>query len=201
MTKLSNPLPSTSGGALTGTLLTLVTYLASKDFNLLFVDWSFVGNLMGIGGGVSGAIGYATSNKNKSTTSGFTFSARSITNLAGVHQDLVQITTRALELSPHDFAITSGVRTPEQQKALYDSGISPVKNSRHLYGYAVDIGVWIGNDITWDIKHYKTVSRAFKQAAAELGISIEWGGDWDSVDGVHFELAHSQYPDTVVGLA
>ncbi|EOW5622221.1 M15 family metallopeptidase, partial [Escherichia coli O2,50:H32] len=30
---------------------------------------------------------------------------------------------------------------------------------------------------------------AFKQAAAELGTAIEWGGDWTSLkDGPHFQL-------------
>ncbi|MEH4404963.1 M15 family metallopeptidase, partial [Escherichia coli] len=36
---------------------------------------------------------------------------------------------------------------------------------------------------------YEKIAQAFKQAAAELGTAIEWGGDWRTLkDGPHFQL-------------
>ncbi|MGA5902138.1 M15 family metallopeptidase, partial [Escherichia coli] len=36
---------------------------------------------------------------------------------------------------------------------------------------------------------YEKIAQAFKQAAAELGTAIEWGGDCKTLkDGPHFQL-------------
>jgi peptidoglycan LD-endopeptidase CwlK len=42
---------------------------------------------------------------------------------------------------------------------------------------------------------YKTFADVMKRAAKELGLSIEWGGDWKSFkDGPHFQLPFGKYP-------
>ena len=42
---------------------------------------------------------------------------------------------------------------------------------------------------------YSQIATAMKQAAAELNIQIEWGGDWKTFkDGPHFQLSRSAYP-------
>jgi peptidoglycan L-alanyl-D-glutamate endopeptidase CwlK len=95
----------------------------------------------------------------------------------------------ALEESPFDFGITEGLRTPEVQKVLFESGKSMTLNSRHLTGHAVDIAVYVDGQITWDFQYYKAVADHVKSVAKELKVDIEWGGDWKSlVDGPHFQL-------------
>lgn len=125
------------------------------------------------------------------------FSRRSETNLAGVHPDLVRVMRRALELSEVDFMITEGFRTKQRQEALLREGKSKTMRSRHLTGHAVDVAAWIDGKVSWNWPHYEVIARAIKQAGAELGVPVEWGGDWKSFkDGPHFQLPKSTYPET-----
>ncbi|MGS8515537.1 M15 family metallopeptidase (plasmid) [Escherichia coli] len=119
----------------------------------------------------------------------FSFSHRSEKNLKGVNPKLVEVARRALILSEVDFGITEGVRTKERQKHLFIQGKSMTMNSLHLTGDAIDVVAYIDGKVSWDWSLYKIISRAFKQAAAEYGVVIEWGGDWEKLkDGVHFQL-------------
>ena len=120
----------------------------------------------------------------------WSFSARSLGNLAGVSLPLVKVLDAAIDDSPYDFGITEGVRSPERQRELFDAGKSKTMNSRHLTGDAVDIVVYVHGQVTWDIFYYEAVARHIKFHAAQQGVAIEWGGDWASfVDGPHFQLA------------
>lgn len=125
----------------------------------------------------------------------FRLGKRSKSKLVGVHPDLVKVVERAIEISRVDFAVTEGLRAYERQKKLYESGASTTMKSRHLYGLAVDLAAWVDGKISWDVEYYYQIADAMKQAAEELGIQIEWGGDWKSFfDGPHFQLSHKQYP-------
>lgn len=125
----------------------------------------------------------------------FCFSQRSENNLRGVHPDLVRVVRRALALSDVDFGITEGLRTPERQRQLVAAGKSQTQNSRHLTGHAVDVFAYPTPAGSWEWKYYAQISAAFKRAAAELNIPIEWGGDWKTLkDGPHFQLPHRDYP-------
>lgn len=131
--------------------------------------------------------------------------ARSITRLHGVHPDLVAIVNRAAEVTAQPFIVTEGLRTLERQKKLVEAGASQTLRSRHLTGHAVDLAAFIdmdgtgdytsGDNIRWDWPFYKTLSIAMKDAAKELNLPIEWGGDWKTFkDGPHFQLPWSKYP-------
>lgn len=122
-------------------------------------------------------------------TANWKFSKRSLDKLEGVKPELVAVVKRALELSPYDFGVSEGVRTKERQKELVEAKKSLTMNSKHLTGDAVDIFVLDGGKITWEFEKYREVSKAFFQAAEELGVKIIWGGNWKSFkDGPHFEL-------------
>ena len=124
-----------------------------------------------------------------------TLDKRSETSLQGVHPDLVKVVRRAAEITTVDFVITEGKRTEAKQKQMVASGASRTMNSRHLTGHAVDLAAKVGNDIRWDWPLYFKLAAAMKQAAAELKVSIEWGGDWRTFkDGPHFQLAWKAYP-------
>ena len=120
---------------------------------------------------------------------GFDLNQRSLNNLKGVNPDMVAIVHRAAELSPVYFVVTEGLRTVQRQAELVAKGASRTMNSKHLTGRAVDVAAFPNNKLSWELRYYKTISEAFKQAARELGVKIRWGGDWKSfVDSPHFEL-------------
>ena len=127
------------------------------------------------------------------------FSQRSIDSLRGVHPDLVRVIAHALHSSPLDFTVIEGRRTRERQASLVAQGLSRTKNSRHLYGLAVDLVPVVpkGAD-PWDWKFFDQLGPAVKAAAARLAIPVTWGGDWKWRDGPHFELPHALYPDGMI---
>lgn len=124
----------------------------------------------------------------------FQFSKRSLSRLQGVNKQLVSLANHALDLSPIDFGIIEGVRTKERQNMLFHEGKSKTLNSRHLTGHAIDVIAYPTPAGSWDFSDYELIAAAFTQASKELGIDIEWGGNWKSRDGDHFQLSWSQYP-------
>lgn len=125
----------------------------------------------------------------------FKFSQRSENNLRGVHPDLVKVVRLALEFSPVDFGITEGLRTVERQKQLVAEGKSQTMNSRHISGHAVDVFAYPTPAGSWGWQYYQQISQAFKLAGKNLGIPVEWGGDWKTLkDGPHFQLPYADYP-------
>lgn len=122
-------------------------------------------------------------------------SEKSINRLEGVHEDLVKVVKRAIQISDVDFLVGEGLRTVERQKELVASGASKTMNSRHLTGHAVDLFALVGGKVTWQPAIYDKVANAMLKAAAELKIPIIWGGSWVSFkDLVHFELNRKFYP-------
>ena len=122
-----------------------------------------------------------------------TLNVRSEKNLAGVHPDLVKVVRLAAERAV--FVVTEGLRTPERQAQLVAAGASKTTKSRHLTGHAVDLAALVGDEIRWDWPLYKKLADVMKQAAQELNVPIEWGGDWRTFkDGPHFQLPWQQYP-------
>jgi peptidoglycan L-alanyl-D-glutamate endopeptidase CwlK len=125
----------------------------------------------------------------------FKLGKRSIERLQGVHPDLVKVVERAIDLSPVDFTVLEGLRSPERQQTLVASGASQTLNSRHITGHAVDLGAWVDNQVDWSWPLYHKIANAMKAAANELGVAIVWGGDWKTFkDGPHFELDRKYYP-------
>ncbi len=120
--------------------------------------------------------------------------------LARVHPDLVKVVRRAAAISKIDFIVTEGARSLVRQKALVKAGASQTLNSRHIPGIdgfakAVDLAALVGGKIRWDWPLYAKLAAIMKQAAKDVGVAIEWGGDWKSFkDGPHFQLPRAQYP-------
>lgn len=127
--------------------------------------------------------------------------ARAERNLVGVHDDLVRVARAAIEITPVDFTITEGVRTLERQRQLVAKGASQTLRSRHIPGrsglaHAFDVAAKVGGTIRWDWPLYERIAVAVKQAAREVGVPIEWGGDWRSFrDGPHYQLPWATHPD------
>jgi peptidoglycan L-alanyl-D-glutamate endopeptidase CwlK len=133
----------------------------------------------------------------------FNLGPKSRLKLNGVHKDLVAVVEKAITISSKDFTVIEGLRSIDRQKQLYAAGKSKTLNSRHITGHAVDLAPWptngdfdsdgILNIADWD--EYYPIADAMKEAAQDLGVSLEWGGDWKGFpDGPHFQLSHKVYP-------
>lgn len=126
--------------------------------------------------------------------------ARSERNLKGVHPDLVRVVREAAGRMAQrtdglGFIVIEGLRTAKRQAELRASGASQTLNSRHLTGHAVDLMATVAGSGRWDWPLYATLGAVVKDAAADLGIPIVWGGDWRTLrDGPHFELDRRRYP-------
>jgi peptidoglycan L-alanyl-D-glutamate endopeptidase CwlK len=117
---------------------------------------------------------------------------RSRQRLSGVHPDLVAVVKRAIQITEQDFTVLEGIRNINRQRELVKAGKSETLNSRHLTGHAVDLAPW---PISWEWDGFYAIADAMKQAAEELGVDLEWGGDWKSFpDGPHFQLSRKTYP-------
>ena len=117
---------------------------------------------------------------------------RSRQRLSGVHPDLVAVVKRAIQITEQDFAVLEGIRNINRQRDLFKAGKSTTMNSRHLTGHAVDLAPW---PISWEWEGFYPIADAMKQAAEELSVDLEWGGDWKSFpDGPHFQLSRKTYP-------
>lgn len=134
-------------------------------------------------------------------------SKRSNDNLEGVHPHLVRSILAALEGCPVDFTIVAGVRTAEQQAALFAKGRTApgaivtkadgvVKLSKHQpapdgFGHAVDLYPYYDGavQVNAPIGMFERIARHIQGVGAALGYSIVWGGDWKSFrDAPHFEI-------------
>ena len=125
----------------------------------------------------------------------FKLSKRSRSRLEGVHPDLVAVVELAIIMTPVDFTVIEGRRTPERQRELYRAGATKTLNSRHLTGHAVDLAPLVKGQVRWDWPLFHQLAPAVKDAAQALGVRIEWGGDWPRFpDGPPFELSRAAYP-------
>lgn len=116
------------------------------------------------------------------------------------HPDLRKVIERAAAIGDVEFTVLEGIRTIERQKKLVASGASTTMNSRHLPGpdgfsRAVDVAPLDHGDVSWAWPLYFKLAPIIKQAAKDVGVAIEWGGDWKTFkDGPHWQLPYAKYP-------
>jgi len=117
-----------------------------------------------------------------------TFGSRSTKNMEGIHPDLRLVLDKALQDSPLDFVVIEGLRTKQRQQELFDSKASQRLDSRHITGHAVDLlPIGPNGKPAFDWPLYDQLGPAVKKAAEELGVELDWGGDWKKFkDGPHF---------------
>jgi peptidoglycan L-alanyl-D-glutamate endopeptidase CwlK len=88
--------------------------------------------------------------------------------------------------------ITSGLRTWEEQDALYAQGRTKPGNvvtnakggsSNHNYGLAFDVVPIENGNVNWNSKNWNKIGQIGKS------VGFDWGGDWSGfVDKPHFEM-------------
>jgi peptidoglycan LD-endopeptidase CwlK len=119
--------------------------------------------------------------------------------IAGVNQDLMAVVKRASEISGLQFTVgdKGGMRDQATQDQLVAGGFSQTRNSNHLTGNAIDLLPIVNGKAVAEATPEQSaeISRAMKQAAKELGVDVNWGGDWKSFkDVAHFEVAGAARP-------
>lgn len=119
--------------------------------------------------------------------------------LAGVHPDLVAVVRRAADIGAgtgRRFRVTCGCRSIEEQRRLVAEGKSKTLRSRHLTGHAVDLVSLTGaHGVSYSLARMQGLNACMMQAAGELGVPLEWGGDWTTFkDTPHWQLPHAAYP-------
>lgn len=133
----------------------------------------------------------------------FVLGKTSLARLIGVDETLVKVVKRAIEISEVDFTVLEGVRTLARQRELYAQGrtapgkiVTWTMKSKHIEGKAVDL---VPYPLDWnDLGKFDKIKHAMFQAAAEQGVSIRWGADWNGngtprekgeYDSPHFEIS------------
>lgn len=126
----------------------------------------------------------------------FKLGSKSLGVLYPVHPDLYACVRRAIRVSSVDFSVFDGLRSLARQKELVAQGVSWTLDSRHLTGHAVDLVPYIGGKLVWDAAACRKIYEAMLQASQELGVPIEWGGNWPAkkLDCPHFQLPRKEYP-------
>ena len=125
----------------------------------------------------------------------FAYGTGSVEKLETCHPELQRIADEALRLSPYDITIIHGWRNMEEQNALEADGKSTKRfpDSRHnktdapnvidphKMSDALDFAPWVNNTIYWNDTHiFAVIAGCFYAAAENLGLTLRWGGDWDS---------------------
>lgn len=110
--------------------------------------------------------------------------------LSGVDAALADVVRLAATHLDFDLLVVEGLRSKARQVELVAKGASRTLKSKHLTGRAVDLAPMIGCEARWDWPLFPRINEAMQRAAAGLGVSLVWGGDWRSFrDGPHWELA------------
>lgn len=115
----------------------------------------------------------------------------SLRKLEGVDERLVRLVKHAIEITEVDFTILEGLRTTERQALLVARGSSQTMNSRHITGHAIDIAPWVNNTVSWRWPDFRALAPFIFEAARNLEIPIEWGGNWKPphmADGPHWQI-------------
>ena len=125
----------------------------------------------------------------------FKYGTGSRRKLDTCHPVLQRIAVEALRLSPYDITLIHGWRGLAEQNILFKKEVSTKRfpDSRHnktddeairlpdRMSDALDFGPYIDGDIPWGDTHiFAVVAGCFMAAAAGLGYTLRWGGDWDS---------------------
>jgi len=108
----------------------------------------------------------------------FKLSERSLSKLQGVDERLVLTVHLAIQRTKIDFGVICGLRSVEEQKALYQKGASKTMASKHLDGKAVDLMAYIDGRGSWELNLYDDIGDAMISAAKEADVPLRWGCAW-----------------------
>ena len=139
----------------------------------------------------------------------YSFGRRSASNLMTCDTRLQAVARRVLSYSVMDFSVIEGHRSLQRQKELYDAGKSKIdginKKGKHNYtpSKAMDLLPYPaevnGINVWNDHQRFCVLAGLIMAAAAEEGVKIRWGGDWDgdgnNADSNFHDLPHFELID------
>lgn len=129
----------------------------------------------------------------------YKLSQRSIDRLNGVDERLEILVRKAIAITSVDFGVIEGLRTYDQQEALFLKGASQTMKSKHLSGEAVDLMAYFDGRPCWELTVYDDIADAIKKASIEIDVPIRWGCAWHIPDirkwGGSMEEAMNNYVD------
>ena len=132
----------------------------------------------------------------------YNFGKASMPKYNTLHPDLQVVANDALATEIMDFSIIEGHRGKAEQNRYYDLGKSKVKfpDGKHnkIPSEAMDAAPYINGKISWNKSHCCVLAGIILACAAQQGIKLRWGGNWD-MDGepitdqdfqdlVHYEI-------------
>lgn len=135
----------------------------------------------------------------------YSFGARSLKNLEGVHPDLVRVVKKAMSLQLMDFSVNEGVRDLKRQQELVSNGRSKTMRSKHLvqstgYGHAVDLYpypvdmVKVTKGDAREIARFGVLAGIIRTCALIEGVQLvngmDWDGDGETLDHKFFDAPH-----------
>jgi len=119
----------------------------------------------------------------------YRFGKRSKERLKGVKPELINVINQLIKIM--DVTVIEGLRSQKRQDELVAKGASKTRYSKHIEGRAVDIAPY---PINWeDRERFHYMGGMLRGIAQNMGVSIRWGGDWDS-DG---EIKDNNFDDLV----
>ena len=117
------------------------------------------------------------------------FSKSSLDKLNTCHPDLIKLMLAVIEKM--DVTILCGHRGEEEQNRCFQNRTSMLRwpHGKHnkVPSLAVDCAPW---PIDWgNVQAFKRMGEVVKETAKEIGVDIEWGGDWPKFrDLPHIQL-------------
>lgn len=113
----------------------------------------------------------------------------------GVNPIIINVIELALTFTPIDFGIPGlgGYRSAQEQHILYTKNKSKcdgyINLSMHQTGDAFDFFAYVDGDASWEPVHLAQVWGAIHAAGKQLGVELEWGGNWKNFpDMPHVQL-------------
>lgn len=121
------------------------------------------------------------------------FGAASRKKLDTCHPDLIALCELVIE--NYDFSVLEGRRSDSRQEELFRQGKSKLRAGQSKHNGDISLAVDIAPyPIDWDnAKRFFLLAGMMFQGAADMGIRIRWGGDWDR-DWVHTDQSFHDLP-------
>ena len=118
----------------------------------------------------------------------YKYSEQSLARLSTCHEDLRKIFYEVIKVM--DVTIIEGHRTQDQQKKVFEEGKSraqwPMSKHNKYPSMAIDVAPY---PIDWDDRErFFRLAGLVQGIAQQMGVEVNWGGDWSFFDGPHFEL-------------
>ena len=127
------------------------------------------------------------------------FGPKSKRKLSTIHPDLQRVCNEVIKW--YDYTVLVGHRGREAQDEAFDKGRSKLKWPRSKHNQTPSLAVDVAPyPVDWnDHGRFHLLAGYMLHAAAQLGIRLRWGGDWDGNprtknnfnDLPHFEIKES----------